>query len=84
MCHNAFVTLCHQDSFKCHPFIFVGSFIDSDASELEAIYKTHFDIWRSLRDGPLGKHKCKMPNTDCTCLYKLELGVLLALIFSTC
>ena len=25
MCHN--VTLCHRESFKCNPFIFVASFI---------------------------------------------------------
>ena len=31
MCnHNVFVTLCHQDSFNCSPFICVASFIYSD------------------------------------------------------
>ena len=58
MCrHNDFGTLCHRDSFYCNLFIFIASFIYSDASELETIYRRHFDMGGgggggSLRDPP--------------------------------
>ena len=70
MCHhNAFVTLCHKDSFNCNPFIFLASFIYSDASELEAIHKRHFDMGGAVKCptlGPLGKDKCQPPCGDRT------------------